>query len=51
MNTWNPEKFYVQPASTTRLAQLGIPYMQHLFIKIKKMLTTIDTGLINVAVN
>ena len=29
-NTRNPEKFYVQPASTARLAQSAIPYMQRL---------------------
>ena len=29
-NTRNPEKFYVQPASTKRLAQSAIPYMQRL---------------------
>ena len=29
-NTRNPEKFYVQPASTARLAQSAIPYMQQL---------------------
>ena len=29
-NTRNPEKFYVQPATTTRLAHSAIPYMQRL---------------------
>ena len=29
-NTRNPEKFYVQPASTARLAKSAIPYMQRL---------------------
>ena len=29
-NTRNPEKYYVQPASTTRLAKSAIPYMQRL---------------------
>ena len=29
-NTRNPEKYYVQPATTTRLAKSAIPYMQRL---------------------
>ena len=29
-NTRNPEKFFVQPARTERLARSAIPYMQRL---------------------